>query len=240
LEHETWKKEEYEHTGGMIWEDKEEGGTVYTFSRALARLGISQWKDVLNKEKRDWYTWDEIKDKYGASTAHEEKVYNQLTAHLDAMQRAVEWKQSDSANDRTRMTKHEIEKINNGNDKGEYIASREIPKCLGGWEYLVEWQDGSKTWEPECTFGEETEEQEKRGKKRKTSGSQMKGDKIQLREHYRRPKDLREILERRAELMGSEGTEWLRRIEKGDATDRQTNIAIEEAMEVYLQYAHQT
>ena len=123
--------------------------------------------------------------------------------------------------------------------EGEYIAARKIPKCMGEWEYLVKWDNGEKTWEPEWTFGEEAEHNEINPKKPKTNHTSIKQDRITLRENQRRPKDFREVLERHATTRGDKGMEWLARLEKGEANDEKSNDAIHKAVLIFKQYTDQ-
>ena len=133
---------------------------VYTKrSRRLAARGIVAWGDITHKEGR-WLTWAEVAGIYmkdgGADSAADAATYGRLIDELEEerwRERREKWwgmvGRGEGATAEANVAAQEETAIGKEGAKVEGIwAARRTAKCLGEWEYLVEWDTGGRSWEP--------------------------------------------------------------------------------------------
>ena len=223
----------------MIWE----GAHAWRFHRELARLGVARWSDVADARTGEWLDWDAFRRKFGAAASLED-AYDQLRRHLDTDARAGAWRsmvrghaaaaRAASAEPREEATEHAYERI---------LASRPTATCFGGTEYLVLWADGSQTWEaekvliwrdPRHKHNHESAAARKREREGAARMTGLRRDMEAARRDARRPRDLREALERAAG-----GEAWLQRALEGPATCPQAVNAMARLGEVFATHAAQ-
>ena len=118
------------------------------------------------------------------------------------------------------------------------LAAREVPVCLGAWEYLVQHHDGTRAWIAEDGVLAAASQGDivvpDVGRRALRQG--MKD----ARTHLRRPRHLREVLELHAERMGARGDVWLRNVTEGAAQDPHAQTAVNEAMGIFLRHARRS
>ena len=137
---------------------------VYTKrSRRLAARGILTWEDITHRDGR-WLTWTEAAGIYmkdgGSDSAADAAAYGRLIDELEEerwQEMREKWCEMVGRGEGTTAevnaeAQEETEIGTEGATVEEIWAARQTAKCLGEWEYLVEWDTGVRTWEPKHTL----------------------------------------------------------------------------------------
>ena len=74
-------------TGASLWE----GAEACTYSRRVAALGMTHWRDVADPATGTWLEWKQVAERYGSRRASDETAFNALRAELAAKPRAAQW-----------------------------------------------------------------------------------------------------------------------------------------------------
>ena len=162
-----WTPQRTRTYGPMVWESRQVGGwdsrlSQCTYSRSLARKGITHWAHITNATSCKWLTTGEATAMYGLQ-GREVGDYESVSKHLDVAQNveqrdkwfdlvrrgevcACDMDQQDgdelsgaAREKRLRTGYWELEKI---------VAARRTATCLGGYEYAVQWVGAGIDWVP--------------------------------------------------------------------------------------------
>ena len=157
-----WTDQQKHEHGPMLWENSQTDvwdsqTTVCTYSRELARRGITHWAHITNIDKLTWLSTKEAKAIYNLQAGRETRDYESMIATLNNQQNATQrsrWfeqvkngeAQACSAPATDEGTNKE-ERLRTGYwEIDRVIAARRTAVCFGGYEYAIKWTDGSMSW----------------------------------------------------------------------------------------------
>ena len=141
LSEERWRRVEASGGGGAIWE----GDGACDFDRGLAGCGIAEVADIYDGAGTIM-GWERARAVFEIP-AGKKSVYEAVRTRMvsrvrvrawcaNAMQRGRPAMESGAG---ARMHEWEVERL---------LAARAGPTNWGGWEYLVQWEGGTQSWEP--------------------------------------------------------------------------------------------
>ena len=166
-----WSDDKAHGYGPMLWEGKQRGAwdsrdTVCTYSRALARKGITHWAHITSASGGVWLTTREAKTLYNLRPGREVDDYERVVALLDSAHNRLQrdrWftmvhagdvhacdldphdeggAPAESRDERLRTGYWELDKV---------VAARRTATCFGGYEYAVKWAGAHDvSWVPQC------------------------------------------------------------------------------------------
>ena len=117
----------------------------------MTARGIKEWCDITHPRGR-WLVWKEVETRYwgdGAATAADKAVYERMIRELgEARWDAARTRWMDMVTAGRTAAGEEMEDDSAGCGVVDVKAARRTAACHGGWEYLVEWEGGERTWEP--------------------------------------------------------------------------------------------
>ena len=205
------------NAGPLLWE----GASACTFSRRMAALGIAYWSDMACTATGTWLTWPQMQRRHGAKPgdhAAYNSLYSELTTKPGAAVRLTATRQAAQPIHTTVPT---IARLH---------AARAAPTCMGAWEYLTEWSNGSRTWEPAATVRETRSSGD-------LASTQQRNAAMARLQTTPRPPDLRTRLLALATTRG--GAAWLDALATGDGSDATARDAMGAAYQAMNAHASQ-
>ena len=161
LSPERWEGTAREEWGPMLWEATREGmwagAAPVMFTQATRRLaakGIVQWGHITDERTGGWLAPSRLQERFGGTfDALDKAAYKWLIERMcDAVreERAEAWKAwvCSQGSWQPPVVRREEAERERHNVK-EIVGARRTAVELGGWEYLVEWEEGDTTWEPQ-------------------------------------------------------------------------------------------
>ena len=167
-----WTAEKEHGYGPRLWESRQQGEwdsrtATCSYSRALARKGITHWAHIMNATSGKWLTLREARAQYNIQPGRESSDYEQMITLLDGQSNQAQrdrWFRLVHQNqvyactgalvdDNVPPTENREERLRNGYwELDKVLAARRTATCFGGYEYAVQWigEQHEVNWIPQC------------------------------------------------------------------------------------------